>query len=146
MQAREVLGSEGLCPWFNSLDAVWKFFLSCILCWLCFASVPCGLPLVGGGEQGSSQPSVLVLHCRGFFLLWSSSSSCAGFCGSAQGSALLGQQLSCPEACGMFPGQGWSPYPLHCQGRFLTTGPLGKPCLEFLSLLQWEAAEEPWVK
>ena len=28
MQAHEVLGSEGLCPWFNSLDAVWKFFLS----------------------------------------------------------------------------------------------------------------------
>ena len=59
VQAREVLGSEGLCPWFNSLDAVWKFFLhslQAVLAPHCCA----GFPLVVG-SRGRSPASVLML-------------------------------------------------------------------------------------
>ena len=35
--------------------------------------------------------------------------------------------LSCPEACGIFPGQGWNLCLLHWAGRFLSTEPPGSP-------------------
>ena len=59
VQSHEVLGSEGLCPWFNSLDAVWKFFLCSFLAVLalhCCTGFP---PVVG--SRGYSPATTFML-------------------------------------------------------------------------------------
>ena len=41
--------------------------------------------------------------------------------------------LSCPLACGIVPNQGSTPYSLHWQVEFFTTGPPEKPDLQIFS-------------
>lgn len=45
---------------------------------------------------------------------------------SSTASGVVAQGLRCPEACGIFPDQGWNPRLLHWQARVLTTEPPGK--------------------
>ena len=42
------------------------------------------------------------------------------------GSAVVVRELSCPEACGIFPVQGLNPCLSALAGGFFTTGPSGK--------------------
>ena len=65
VQAREVLGSEGLCPWFNSLDAVWKFFLSAFFAGCAGSSLLCGLPSSRGEQGALSSLRAHASHRRG---------------------------------------------------------------------------------
>ena len=58
-------------------------------------------------------------YCEGFSR-WSTGSRNAGSAGAAQGLQGLGSvvvvhRLICPEACGIFPDQGWNWYSLHCK-------------------------------
>ena len=52
-------------------------------------------------------------------------SSARGTVSRCTGSVVVALRLSCSEACGIFLDQGSNPFPL--AGRFLTTGPPGKP-------------------
>ena len=64
----------------------------------------------------------LVVMCR----LLTAMTSLVAECGlwSFQASVIVVHGLSCSEACGIFPDQGWNPCPLHW--GFLCTGPAGK--------------------
>ena len=77
--------------------------IDCLLCWV-YVSV-LGLPVVvASGGYSSSRCAGLSLLWP--LLLWSTGSRCAGSVVVAHGS-------SCSAACGIFPGQGANPCPLH---------------------------------
>lgn len=90
VQAREVLGSEGLCPWFNSLDAVWKFFLSAFFAGCAGSSLLCGLPSSRGEQGVLSSLRAHASHRGGFSGCGALAPGCAGFCGCSSGAQLLG--------------------------------------------------------
>ena len=58
---------------------------------------PWGCPLVAGGP--TRHCAAWVSHCSGF--------PCCG--AWAPGSVVVARGLRCPEACGIFPDQGWNP-------------------------------------
>ena len=61
VQAHEVLGSEGLCPWFNSLDAVWKFSLSVFFSGCAGSSLLLRLSSGCGGGRGGHSPATVFM-------------------------------------------------------------------------------------
>ena len=88
-------------------------------------------------------PSAVILEPRMKFLtvsttslptrsspvaVWGFSRCGAGALGCT-GSVAWVHGLSCPVACGIFHDQGLEPLSFALQGRFLTTGPPGKPTL-----------------
>lgn len=62
VQSHGVLGSEGLCPWFNILGAVLKFFLSVFFFGCAGSSLLRGLPSSCGKQGILCSHSVLASH------------------------------------------------------------------------------------
>lgn len=90
VQAHEVLGSEGLCHWFNSLDAVWKFFLFIFFSSCAGSSLLRGLPSCCGKQGTLPSHRVHASHGRGFSCGRALALGCAGFSGCSSGAQLLG--------------------------------------------------------
>ena len=67
---------------------------------LCLVAATGGSPLVPASARAS--------HCGGFFFLWSMLWALG-----ARASVVVAFRLSCPAACGIFPGQGLNLCPLH---------------------------------
>ena len=65
---------------------------------------------------------------------WSGFSSCGTQALGHAGSVAVGQGLSCPLACGMFPRLGIEPMSPALTGGFLTIGPPGKWEVQMLSV------------
>ena len=98
-------------------------FIYLWLCWV-FVSVR-GLSLVAAsGGHSSSRCAGLSLSRP--LLLWSTGSRRAG-------SGIVAHGLSCSAACGIFPGQGSNPCPLHWQADSQPLCHQGSPICRFLT-------------
>ena len=91
------------------------------LCWVSFAAHRLSLVAVSGAYS--------LLQCAGFslqwLLLWSMGSRCLGFSSCGSWAQLLWGMWDLPRS-------GIEPVSLAWQGRFLTTGPPGKPRFLFV--------------
>ena len=112
----------------GSLSKLFFFFLIYfIYFWLCWVFVVArGFSLVAESRGYSS------LRCVGFslwwlLLLWSTGSRCVGFSSCGSRALLL-------HGTWDLPGPGLKPVSPELAGRFLTTVPPGKPCLNFFNL------------
>ena len=84
------------------------FLILFIYLWLCWVFVSVrGLSLVAASGDYSS------LRCAGLSLSWPLPLRSTGF--RRAGSAIVAHGPSCSAACGIFPGQGSNPCPLHWQ-------------------------------
>ena len=101
-----------------------KFYLFIYL-WLCrvFVSVRGLSPVVAGGGHSSSQCTGLSLLQP--LLLRSTGSRRAG-------SVVVAHGPSCSAACGILPGQGSNPHPLHWQADSQPLRHQGRPTSSFL--------------
>ena len=105
---------------------IYRFIYLCIYSWLCWVFVAvCRLSLVAVSGGYSS------LQCAGFslrwlLLSWSTGSRCVG-------SVVVVHGLSCSAACGIFPGQGSDPCPLHWQADSQPLHHQGSPTICFYS-------------
>ena len=111
-----------------------NLFIYFCLCWVFVAA--CGLSLVAA-SGGYSQLRHTGFSLRWLLLLWSMGSRHAGSvllsCGlQSAGSVAVAQGLSCSAACGIFPGQGSNPCPLHWQADSQPLCRQGSPLSFFL--------------
>ena len=105
---------------------LYHFSYKFIYLWLCWVFVSVwGLSLVAAsGGHSSSRCTGLSLSRP---LLWSTGSRCAG-------SAAVAHGPSCSAACGILPGQGSNPCPLHRQADSQPLRHQGSPLCSFLYL------------
>ena len=90
------------------MHILFLFLFLFIYFWLCWVFVAvCGLSLVAVSGGYSS------LRCAGFSLWWLLLLRSTG--SRHAGSVVVAHGLSCYAACGIFPGQGSNPCPLHWQ-------------------------------